>query len=278
MRERRSNAALLLNESGRAPSSTRQLRQQSARRQAGPRRAAGTRAGERMTARGVAHAAAPEPVPRRRNDSIDLLLVARGLAANSRDRPAPSPSPAASARRGPTATPRPACCLAARRPSSEIRRRRPNSSPAAATSSPQRSTPGRSTPPAASASTSARSTGGFTDCLLQRGAAHVRAVDAGYGQLADSLRADPRVQSSSWSASMPAKCRASSRLPSLMVTIDLSFISASPPCWPRVGDRRRRPCADVIALDQTAIRSAAAIEVDERRRSPRPLGAGTPPP
>jgi 23S rRNA (cytidine1920-2'-O)/16S rRNA (cytidine1409-2'-O)-methyltransferase len=37
------------------------------------------------------------------------------------------------------------------------------------------------------------STGGFTDCLLQRGAAHVVAVDVGYGQLADKLRADPRV-------------------------------------------------------------------------------------
>src|SRR5947209_6564238 len=37
------------------------------------------------------------------------------------------------------------------------------------------------------------STGGFTDCLLQRGAARVAAVDVGYGQLAHSLRADPRV-------------------------------------------------------------------------------------
>ncbi len=37
------------------------------------------------------------------------------------------------------------------------------------------------------------STGGFTDCLLQRGAARVIAVDVGYGQLAAKLRADPRV-------------------------------------------------------------------------------------
>lgn len=37
------------------------------------------------------------------------------------------------------------------------------------------------------------STGGFTDCLLQRGAARVYAVDVGYGQLAWSLRQDPRV-------------------------------------------------------------------------------------
>ena len=39
------------------------------------------------------------------------------------------------------------------------------------------------------------STGGFTDCLLQRGAAKVFAVDVGYGQLHDKLRKDPRVVS-----------------------------------------------------------------------------------
>ena len=37
------------------------------------------------------------------------------------------------------------------------------------------------------------STGGFTDCLLRRGAAHVAAVDVGYGQLAWSLRTDQRL-------------------------------------------------------------------------------------
>ncbi len=37
------------------------------------------------------------------------------------------------------------------------------------------------------------STGGFTDCLLQAGAAKVYAIDVGYGQLAWSLRQDPRV-------------------------------------------------------------------------------------
>lgn len=37
------------------------------------------------------------------------------------------------------------------------------------------------------------STGGFTDCLLQRGASKVFAVDVGYGQLAWTLRQDPRV-------------------------------------------------------------------------------------
>jgi 23S rRNA (cytidine1920-2'-O)/16S rRNA (cytidine1409-2'-O)-methyltransferase len=36
--------------------------------------------------------------------------------------------------------------------------------------------------------------GGFTDCLLQRGAAHVTAIDTGYGALAWKLRQDPRVE------------------------------------------------------------------------------------
>lgn len=39
------------------------------------------------------------------------------------------------------------------------------------------------------------STGGFTECLLLRGARRVYAIDSGRGQLADSLRADPRVVS-----------------------------------------------------------------------------------
>jgi 23S rRNA (cytidine1920-2'-O)/16S rRNA (cytidine1409-2'-O)-methyltransferase len=38
------------------------------------------------------------------------------------------------------------------------------------------------------------STGGFTDCMLQHGAAEVIAVDTGYGQIAARLRADPRVK------------------------------------------------------------------------------------
>jgi 23S rRNA (cytidine1920-2'-O)/16S rRNA (cytidine1409-2'-O)-methyltransferase len=37
------------------------------------------------------------------------------------------------------------------------------------------------------------STGGFTDCLLQRGAARVHAIDVGYGQLHEKLRRDARV-------------------------------------------------------------------------------------
>ncbi len=42
-------------------------------------------------------------------------------------------------------------------------------------------------------SDSGASTGGFTDCLLQKGAQKVFAIDVGYGQLAWSIRSDPRV-------------------------------------------------------------------------------------
>ncbi|GMU19012.1 MAG: TlyA family rRNA (cytidine-2'-O)-methyltransferase [Candidatus Babeliales bacterium] len=38
------------------------------------------------------------------------------------------------------------------------------------------------------------STGGFTDCLLQRGAAKIYGIDVGYGQVAEKIRKDPRVQ------------------------------------------------------------------------------------
>ncbi len=38
------------------------------------------------------------------------------------------------------------------------------------------------------------STGGFTDCMLQRGAAHVLAIDTGHGQIAEKLRRDERVE------------------------------------------------------------------------------------
>jgi 23S rRNA (cytidine1920-2'-O)/16S rRNA (cytidine1409-2'-O)-methyltransferase len=68
------------------------------------------------------------------------------------------------------------------------------------------------------------STGGFTDCLLQHGAARVYAVDVGYGQLAWQLRQDSRVTPIE---RMNIRSMPRSMLPEPvdLVTIDVSFIS-----------------------------------------------------
>ncbi len=89
------------------------------------------------------------------------------------------------------------------------------------------------------------STGGFTDCLLQRGAAKVYAVDVGTNQLHWKLRSDPRVISMeqvnlrTWDpASIPERCR--------LLVADLSFISlrlAIPPVLPSLA-----PGAEAVLL------------------------------
>jgi 23S rRNA (cytidine1920-2'-O)/16S rRNA (cytidine1409-2'-O)-methyltransferase len=68
------------------------------------------------------------------------------------------------------------------------------------------------------------STGGFTDCLLQRGATRVYAVDVGYGQLDQRLRQDPRVVVMD---RLNARHLAADALPEPcgLVTIDVSFIA-----------------------------------------------------
>ena len=68
------------------------------------------------------------------------------------------------------------------------------------------------------------STGGFTDCLLQRGASRVYAIDVGYGQLDYKLRQDSRVVvmeriNAHYPFSLPEKVN--------IATIDLSFISVT---------------------------------------------------
>ncbi|HEY5512933.1 MAG TPA: TlyA family RNA methyltransferase [Geomonas sp.] len=68
------------------------------------------------------------------------------------------------------------------------------------------------------------STGGFTDCLLQRGARRVIAVDVGYGQLAWKLREDPRVVSLEKTNIRHLEPETLPELPDMAV-IDASFIS-----------------------------------------------------
>jgi len=68
------------------------------------------------------------------------------------------------------------------------------------------------------------STGGFTDCLLQRGASFVYAIDVGYGQIEERLRRDERVE-----VMERTNVRYLEPLPELadIVVIDVSFISLS---------------------------------------------------
>lgn len=90
------------------------------------------------------------------------------------------------------------------------------------------------------------STGGFTDCLLQHGAARVYAVDVGYGQLAWSLRQDQRVISIE---------RTNIRHvgpdlihePVDLVTIDVSFISLKI-VVPAVMQFLKKPNGRILAL------------------------------
>ena len=75
------------------------------------------------------------------------------------------------------------------------------------------------------------STGGFTDCLLQHGAAHVTAVDTGFGQIAMQLRNDPRVslleRTNARFLEPRALAAANSDCELVLLVMDVSFISAT---------------------------------------------------
>jgi 23S rRNA (cytidine1920-2'-O)/16S rRNA (cytidine1409-2'-O)-methyltransferase len=92
------------------------------------------------------------------------------------------------------------------------------------------------------------STGGFTDCLLQRGVAKVYAVDVGRGQLAWKLRQDPRVvvmEQTNARELTPAKFP-QPFAPADLVVADCSFISLRKILPPAVA--LLRPTAKLIAL------------------------------
>ena len=75
------------------------------------------------------------------------------------------------------------------------------------------------------------STGGFTDCLLQHGAAHVTAVDTGFGQIAMKLRNDSRVrllERNNARYLAPGALSTEQGSPALtLLVMDVSFISAT---------------------------------------------------
>ena len=69
------------------------------------------------------------------------------------------------------------------------------------------------------------STGGFTDCLLQNGAGHVTAIDAGSGQLASSLLSDSRVTNVEHYNARDLSREDFAKAPFDLVVADVSFIS-----------------------------------------------------
>ena len=144
-------------------------------------------------------------------------------------------------------------------------------SAAAASSSRTRSTPSPSTSTGRLALDIGASTGGFTDVLLQRGAARVVALDVGHGQLDWKLRTDPRVVV--LERVNARTLTADELLPGTrafdIVTIDVSFISLRHilPVVPPL----LRPGADVVALVKPQF-EAGRDEVGKgghRPRSPR---------
>lgn len=106
------------------------------------------------------------------------------------------------------------------------------------------------------------STGGFTDCVLQAGAADVVCVDVGRAQLHAKLRADPRVTNIE---KLNARFIAATDLPRPeydLVVMDLSFISLTavwPAVWPLV-----RAGGTLIALVKPQFEAGKA-EVDKGR-------------
>ena len=89
------------------------------------------------------------------------------------------------------------------------------------------------------------STGGFTDCLLDRGAERVVAVDVGYGELAWRLRQDPRVEVRERTNARRLRPESLPYAPDLAV-LDVSFISLTKVLGPVVRCLAER--FDVVAL------------------------------
>ena len=104
------------------------------------------------------------------------------------------------------------------------------------------------------------STGGFSDCLLQAGAASVACVDVNYGQLAWSLRQDPRVsvfERTNIRLASPESLGA----PFDMVVCDLSFIGLA-----QLADVFANLCEDHGIVRSEAVRQRVVDEVTQALR------------
>ena len=113
------------------------------------------------------------------------------------------------------------------------------------------------------------STGGFTDCLLQRGAAQVVAVDVGHGQLHPAVRDDPRVD-------VRERCNVRHLTqeaiggPVDLVVADLSFISLDGRAAGAAG--RRRTSGAARPPGQAPVRGRPGGGLPRARRGPRSRG------
>jgi 23S rRNA (cytidine1920-2'-O)/16S rRNA (cytidine1409-2'-O)-methyltransferase len=106
------------------------------------------------------------------------------------------------------------------------------------------------------------STGGFTDCALQAGAASATCVDVGHGQLHEKLRRDPRVTSLEKTNARHLAPGALPRAVYDVVVMDLSFISLKsvlPAVWQFL-----RPDGTLVALVKPQFEAGKA-EVDKGR-------------
>jgi 23S rRNA (cytidine1920-2'-O)/16S rRNA (cytidine1409-2'-O)-methyltransferase len=101
------------------------------------------------------------------------------------------------------------------------------------------------------------STGGFTDCLLQRGAAHVVALDVGHGQLDARLRADDRVTVVE-RVHVNDVAPASIGAPFDLIVVDVSFISLTSIADALFG-RLAAPGAHVVALVKPQFEVSRAV-------------------
>ena len=110
------------------------------------------------------------------------------------------------------------------------------------------------------------STGGFTDVLLQRGAARVIALDVGYGQLHDRVRHDPRV-----TVMERTNARTLAELPFApqLVTCDVSFISVRTALPPALS--LAAPGWQALVLVKPQFEASAWRGAEGRR--PRPGGS-----
>jgi 23S rRNA (cytidine1920-2'-O)/16S rRNA (cytidine1409-2'-O)-methyltransferase len=98
------------------------------------------------------------------------------------------------------------------------------------------------------------STGGFTDCMLQRGASGVLAVDTGYGQIAQKLRDDLRVtlrERTNARLLTPGELLIPTLQPAVFFAMDVSFISATlviPAVLRALAPPEQRWCGSAVLL------------------------------